>query len=84
MSGCSLPSNCSAEGVTTGYFPVENQMNPFAPSFGIHGDKPGCLRSVRLYKKNQQPGEQEMRGNSQSPRSITSVVIARPIAEIDS
>jgi hypothetical protein len=38
MSGCSLPGNCRAEGVIARYFPVENQMNPFAPSFGIHGD----------------------------------------------
>jgi hypothetical protein len=38
MSGCSLPSNRSAESVILGDFPVENQMNPFAPSFGFHGD----------------------------------------------
>jgi hypothetical protein len=38
MAGCSLPSNCRAEGVIPSYFPIENQMNPFAPRFAFHRD----------------------------------------------
>jgi hypothetical protein len=44
MTGCSLPSNCRAEGVISGYFPVENQMNSFAPRFAFHRDGHGGLK----------------------------------------
>jgi hypothetical protein len=81
MAGCSLPSNCRAEGVIPGYFPVENQTNPFAPASGIHGDKPGFPRSVRLFKKNRQPGELEMYGNSQSLRS-GGLIFLVPLSEM--
>src|SRR4029453_10294393 len=40
MSGCSLPSNCRTEDVSPSYFPVENQTNPFAPSFRNHETSP--------------------------------------------
>src|SRR4030095_6345053 len=36
MPGCSLPSDCGAECIIPGHFPVENQLNSFAPRFGIH------------------------------------------------
>jgi hypothetical protein len=76
MSGCSLPSNCRAEGVIPGYFSIENQANPFAPSFGIHGDKRCGARSVRLCKNNRQARAQKMRGNSQSLRSGRLIFLA--------
>jgi hypothetical protein len=57
MSGCSLPGNCCAEDVIPGYFPVENQVNPFAPRFAFHRDDRGGLKSVRLCKTNRQARE---------------------------
>jgi hypothetical protein len=37
MSERSLPGNRCPERLIFGYFSVENQMNPFARSVGIHG-----------------------------------------------
>src|SRR5215475_15452784 len=69
MSGFSLPSHCRAEGVIPSHFSVENQTNPSVLGFAFHDGKRGCPRSVRPCPKNQQAGEQEMHGNSQSLRS---------------
>src|SRR5215471_4178327 len=81
MPAFSLPTNCGPEGVISGHFPVENQLNPFAPSFRIHRNKRGYPRSVRLFKKNRQAAEQEMRGNSQSLRSGGLIFLA-PLTEM--
>jgi hypothetical protein len=84
MSGCSLPSNCRAEGVIPSYFPIENQMDSFAPWFAFHRDGCGGLKKCS-----------SLRGESASAQikkwafippslpSSTSIVIAGPIAEID-
>jgi hypothetical protein len=57
MPGRSVPSNCRAESVIPGYFPVENQMYPFAPRFAFHRDGRGGLKSVRLCNINRQARE---------------------------
>jgi hypothetical protein len=36
MPGFSLPSNGGPESIIRGHFPIENQVNPFAPCFGFH------------------------------------------------
>jgi hypothetical protein len=49
MSGCSLPSNRSAESVIPGDFPIENQMNPFAPRFAFHRDDQKNMNKATLH-----------------------------------
>jgi len=31
-----VPSDRGPESIICGYFPIENQMNPFAPRFAFH------------------------------------------------
>jgi len=80
MSGCSMPGNCRAKGVVFSYLPVENQMNPFAPSVGIHAVR-AVVPEVFAFTKNRQAGEQEMRVNSQSLRS-GSLILVDPLIEM--
>jgi hypothetical protein len=84
MSGCSLPRNCGAESVIPGHFPVENQANPFASCFGFYRHARGGLK-----KCSSLPGESASARIKKwaSIRKLlpgfTSVVVARPIAEIN-
>jgi hypothetical protein len=80
MSGCSMPGNCRAEDFIGGYFSVENQLNPFAPSVGIHAVS-AAVPEVFAFTKNRQAGEQEMRVNSQSLRS-GSLIFVDPLIEM--
>jgi hypothetical protein len=41
MSGFSMTGNCDTEGIISGHFAVQNQLNPFAPCFGFHRDECG-------------------------------------------
>jgi len=44
MSGFSMLGNCDAEGIISGHFAVENQLNRFAPCFGFHRDGRGVAK----------------------------------------
>jgi hypothetical protein len=81
MSECSLPGNFCAERVIPSYFPIENQVNAFACSFGIHGDNCTTVQEVFAFKKNRQAGEQEMPGNSLSLPS-GSLIFLDPLIEM--
>jgi len=84
MSGCSLPSNCGAEGVIPGHLPVENQANSFASCFAFHRDGRGGLKKCSsLHGESASARIKKMGVYSQLLPSFTSVVVARPIAEIN-
>jgi hypothetical protein len=66
MSGCSLPSNRRAEGVIPGDFPVENQMNPFAPRFAFHRDDRCLKKCSSLHRESASARIKKMGVYSQS------------------
>jgi hypothetical protein len=83
MSGCSLPRNCGAESVIPGHFPVEDQANPFAPCFGFHRYRRGGSKNSATLQGAASARIKKMGVYSQLLPSFTSVVVARPIAEIN-
>jgi hypothetical protein len=83
MSGCSLPSNRRAESVIPSYFPVENQMNSFAPRFAFHRDRHGGLKKCSSLHGESASARIRKSASIRNRPSFSFVVIARPISEID-